>query len=48
MLIYPEKDWRNYMKMNEEIPKWVYIVAASLFLFTILCFGVMIAGMIYI
>ena len=36
------------MKKNEEIPKWVYIVAISLFLFTILCFCVMIAGMIFV
>ena len=36
------------MKTNESIPKWVYIVAISLFVFTILCFGVMVAGMVYV
>ena len=32
----------------EPIPKWVYTVAISLFVFTIICFGVMVAGMIYV
>ena len=32
----------------EPIPKWVYWVGIGLMIFTVFCFGVMLAGMIYV
>ena len=36
------------MMTDEEIPKWVWWMAGSLLLFTVFCFGIMLAGMIYV
>ena len=33
---------------ESEIPMWVYLTAIGLFTFTILCFGVMLAGMVFV
>ncbi|QFG06412.1 hypothetical protein PQC12_gp220 [Synechococcus phage S-SCSM1] len=33
---------------ESEIPMWVYLTAVGLFSFTILCFGVMLAGMVFV
>jgi hypothetical protein len=36
------------MVTNEPIPKWVYWMGIGLMLFTVFCFGIMLAGMIYV
>jgi hypothetical protein len=43
---------KNDLKLSNDtstiIPKWVYMVGISLMIFTIFCFGIMVAGMIYV
>ena len=33
---------------ESSIPMWVYLTGIGLFIFTILCFGILVLGMVYI